>query len=79
MGVDRLHKDGILKIVNRAEWEEPTFIIPKRDNTIKFILDFRELTQHIQGKPYLIPKIQDLLLKLEGFQYATSLDLNMGY
>ena len=26
-----------------------------------------------------IPKIQDLLLKLEGFQYATSLDFNMGY
>ena len=24
-------------------------------------------------------KIQDLLLKLEGFQHATSLDLNMGY
>jgi putative transposase len=26
-----------------------------------------------------LPKIQDLLLKLEGFQYATTLDLNMGY
>ena len=26
-----------------------------------------------------IPKIQDLLLKLEGFQHAMSLDLNMGY
>ena len=30
-------------------------------------------------KPFPIPKIQDLLLKLEGFQHATSLDLNMGY
>jgi hypothetical protein len=27
----------------------------------------------------IIPKIQDLILKLEGFQYATSLDLNMDY
>ena len=26
-----------------------------------------------------MPKIQHMLLKLEGFQYATSLDLNMGY
>ena len=26
-----------------------------------------------------MPKIQDLLQKLEGFTYATSLDLNMGY
>jgi Reverse transcriptase (RNA-dependent DNA polymerase) len=28
---------------------------------------------------YPIPKIQNLLLQLESFQYATSLDLNMGY
>ena len=26
-----------------------------------------------------MPKINDILLKLEGFQYAKSLDLNMGY
>ena len=26
-----------------------------------------------------MPKIQDLLLKLDGFKYASLLDLNMGY
>ena len=31
------------------------------------------------AQPYPIPNIQDMLLNLEGFQYATSLDLNMGY
>ena len=31
------------------------------------------------GKPFSIPKIQEMLLKLEGFIYASSLDLNMGY
>ena len=44
-----------------------------------FISDFHELNKHIKHKPFPIPKIQDLLLKLEGFQHATSLDLNMGY
>ena len=44
-----------------------------------FISDFRELNKRIKSRPYPIPKIQDLLLKLEGFKYATSLDLNMGY
>ena len=43
------------------------------------ITDLRELNKRIQRNPYPIPKIQDLLLKLEGFMYATSLDLNMGY
>ena len=44
-----------------------------------FISDFHELNKCIKCKPFPIPKIQDLLLKLEGFQHATSLDLNMGY
>ena len=51
----------------------------KKDQTVRFILDFCELNKQIKRKPCPIPKIQDLLLKVEGFQYATALDLNMGY
>ena len=42
-------------------------------------MDFRELNKRIIRKSYPLPKIQDLLLKLEGFKYTASLDLNMGY
>ena len=57
-----------------------TFVIPKKDGSVRFISNFRdELNKLIRHQPYPIPHIQDLLLKLEGFQYATSLDLNMGY
>ena len=55
------------------------FCNSQKDETIRFISDFRELNKRIQRQPFPIPKIQDLLLKLEGFQWATSLDLNMGY
>ena len=54
-------------------------IIPKKDGSVQFISDFRELNKRIKRKPFLIPKIQDMLLNLEGFAYASSLDLNMGY
>ena len=77
--VQRLCNLGVLKKVNRSEWAAPTFIIPKNNGLVRFISDFRQLNQRIERKPFPIPKIQDLLLKLEGFQYATSLDLNMGY
>ncbi len=53
--------------------------MPKKDGTIWFISDFRELNKWLRRKPYPIPKVQDMLVKLEGFRYATSLDLNMGY
>ena len=77
--VDRLCNIGVLKKVNRSEWAAPTFLIPKKDQSVRFINDFRELNKRIKRKPFPIPKIQDMLLKLEGFQWATSLDLNMGY
>ena len=77
--VERLVKIGVLKRINNSEWAAPTFIIPKKNGTVRFISDFRELNKRIRRKPFPIPKIQDLLLKLEGFKYATSLDLNMGY
>jgi hypothetical protein len=70
---------GVLKKVNRSDWAAPTFIVPKKDGSVQFISNFRELNKWIKRKPYPIPKIQDMLLKLEGFQFATSLDLNMGY
>ena len=79
MEVERLVQIGVLKKINRSEWAAPTFIIPKKDGTVRFISDFREVNKRIKRKPYPIPNIQDLLLKLEGFQYGTSLDLNMGY
>ena len=79
MEVERLCQIGVLKRINRSEWGSPTFIIPKKDKTVRFISDFRELNKRIKRQPFPLPKIQDMLLKLEGFQYATSLDLNMGY
>ena len=79
MEVARLVELGVLKKVNRSEWAAPSFIIPKKDGTVRFINDFRELNKRIKRKPFPIPHIQDMLLNLEGFQYATSLDLNMGF
>ena len=65
--------------MNGSEWASPNFIIPKKDKAVRFITEFGELNKRIKRKPFPIPKIQDLMLKLEGFRYVTSLDLNMGY
>ena len=76
--VGRLVELGILKRVNWSEWAAPTFLIPKKDGSVRFISNSRELNIRIKRKPYPIPNIQDMLLNLDGFKYATSLDLNMG-
>ncbi len=78
--IERLCSIGVLEKSNDSEWGAPTFIIPKKNGTVRFISDFRELnTRRLKRKPFPLPKIQDPMLKLEGFQYATSLNLNIGY
>ena len=52
--------------------------VNKKDKTVRFMCDFGELNKRVKRTPCPIPKIQDALLKLQGFMCATSLDLNMG-
>jgi len=75
---ERLVKIGVLKKVHHPEWSSPAFIIPKKDGSARFISCFRELNKRTLRKPHPVPNIQDMLLNLEGFQWATRLDLNMG-
>eukprot|EP00804_Cyclotella_cryptica_P022578 CCRYP_009455-RA/>CCRYP_009455-RA protein AED:0.44 eAED:0.59 QI:0/0/0/1/0/0/3/0/213 len=77
--VQRLCDLGVLKWQDDSEWASPTFIIPKKDNTVRVVSDFREVNKRIVRKPFPIPKISTVLQELEGFTYATALDLNMGY
>ena len=77
--VQRLVDLGVLIPQNDSEWGAPTFIIPKKNGTVRFISDFRELNKRIKRKPFPIPKISTVLQELQGFTYATALDLNMGY
>ena len=57
----------------------PIFHPTQKNITILFLIYFRSLNKRIKRKPFHIPNIQYIRLKLEGFLFATSLDLNMGY
>ena len=76
---ERLCREGVLEKDSDSEWAAPTFIIPKKEGTVRFVTDFRQLNRALKRKPFPIPNIQDILQKLGGFTYATALDLNMGY
>ena len=51
----------------------------KKDQTVRFLSEFREVNKRIVRKPFPLPKISTVLQELEGFTFATALDLNMGY
>jgi hypothetical protein len=61
-----------------SKWASSSFIIHKKDHTVRTISDFRELNKCIVSKPYPIPKISNTLQELEGFTYATNFILKHG-
>ena len=77
--IQRLCDLGVLKPQVASEYQSPSFIIPKKNGTVRVVSDFRVLNSKLQRVSFPIPKIQDILTSLNGFKYATSIDLNMGY
>ncbi len=69
----------MLKKQPKSKWASPTFIIPKKQGTVRFVTSFIEVNKRIIRTPYPVPKISTVLQEMDGFTYATSLDLNMGY
>ncbi len=76
--VERLCQLGVLERQTASEWASPSFIIPKKDKTVRFLSDFWEGNKRLVRKPFPIPKTSTVLQEIEGFSYATALDLNMG-
>ena len=46
---------------------------------MSFITDYLRLNHKLVRKAYLLPRISKTMQQLEGFHYAITLDLNMGY
>jgi hypothetical protein len=46
--LERLCKIGVLRKINQSEWGSPTFIIPKKDGTVRFLSKIRKLNKRIK-------------------------------
>ena len=75
----RMEPLEILEKDSNAQWASPTFIIPKSNVTVQIVSDFSKVNTKLVHKPFPIPNISGFMQELEGFQYETALDLNMGY
>jgi len=64
---------------SRSPWASPIVLVPKKDGTIRFCVDYRKLNAVTVKDSYTLPRIDDALASLNGNKYFTSLDLNAGY
>jgi hypothetical protein len=54
--VERLCKMGVLEQQQASEWALPSFIIPKKNNTVCFLSNFWEVNKRLFRKPFPITK-----------------------
>ncbi|MGH7974673.1 MAG: hypothetical protein ACREBR_04040, partial [bacterium] len=54
--VSRLVSIGVLEKCGPSEWAAPTFIIPKKNGSVRFISDFRQLNARLKRKAFPLPK-----------------------
>jgi len=77
--VAELVKIGVLEKNTQTEWASPSFFRPKKDGGVRFISDLRKLNACLKRDPFPLPIIEDVIWKMNGFTFATCLDLNRGY
>jgi hypothetical protein len=69
----------VIQLDRNSEWAAPTFVQPKKTGDVWILTDFRKLNAAIVREPFPLPKISELLQRLQGFTYAMAIDLSMDY
>ena len=62
-----------------SPWASPIVLVPKKDGTTRFCVDFRRLNAITKKDVYPLPQIEDILDTLGRAKYFTTLDLSAGY
>ena len=62
-----------------THWVSPIVLVPKKDGTTRFCVDYRRLNQVTRKDVYPLPRIDDIIDTLAQAKCFSTLDLSAGY
>lgn len=68
-------------IVERSDspWSSPILLVPKKDGSYRFCVDYRKLNKVTKRDAYPLPSVSQTLDKLRDARFLTSLDIKSAY
>ncbi|UYV76820.1 K02A2.6-like [Cordylochernes scorpioides] len=76
--VEDLKKKGLVRD-SRSPWAFPVTLVPKADGQKRLCVDYRRLNALTIDNKMPLPNIQEVIDRLQGAKYFTSLDIASGY
>jgi hypothetical protein len=76
--VESMLKQCIIR-PSQSPWSSPVTLVPKKDGTVRFCIDFRRLNTVTIKDRHPLPLIQDVFDQMGGAKLFTTLDLKSGY
>ena len=64
---------------SQSPYSSNVVLVRKKDNSLRFCIDFRQLNSRTIPDAYLLPRIEETIDSLSGSKYFSKLDLRFGY